>query len=93
MLGLGLGILVLGLLSTGRRALDTAGRAAALFEGLTGARIFELSPPPPMIGDGAANQGTQLGLADALTTWFGPPTRRSALASKSLLLGASGDTS
>jgi hypothetical protein len=31
-LGLGLGILVLGLLSTGRRALGTAGRAAALFE-------------------------------------------------------------
>ena len=31
-LGLGAGILVLGLLSTGRWALDTAGRAAALFE-------------------------------------------------------------
>jgi MFS family permease len=31
-LGLGIGILVLGLLSTGRWALDTAGRAAALFE-------------------------------------------------------------
>jgi EmrB/QacA subfamily drug resistance transporter len=31
-LGLGVGILILGLLSTGRRALDTAGRAAALFE-------------------------------------------------------------
>jgi EmrB/QacA subfamily drug resistance transporter len=31
-LGLGLGILVLGLLSTGRWASDTAGRAAALFE-------------------------------------------------------------
>jgi EmrB/QacA subfamily drug resistance transporter len=31
-LGLGLGIVVLGLLSTGRRALATAGRAAALFE-------------------------------------------------------------
>ena len=31
-LGLGTGILVLGLLSTGRWALDTAGRAAALFE-------------------------------------------------------------
>jgi hypothetical protein len=31
-LGLGVGILVLGLLSTGRWALDTAGRAAALFE-------------------------------------------------------------
>jgi hypothetical protein len=30
-LGLGVGILVLGLLSTGRWALDTAGRAAALF--------------------------------------------------------------
>ncbi|HEX3749860.1 MAG TPA: MFS transporter [Streptosporangiaceae bacterium] len=32
--GLGLGILVLGLLSTGRWALGTAGRAAALFEGV-----------------------------------------------------------
>jgi hypothetical protein len=31
-LGLGVGILVLGLLSTGRWALDTATRAAALFE-------------------------------------------------------------
>jgi EmrB/QacA subfamily drug resistance transporter len=31
-LGLGVGILVLGLISTGRWALDTAGRAAALFE-------------------------------------------------------------
>ena len=31
-LGLGVGVVVLGLLSTGRRALDTAGRAAALFE-------------------------------------------------------------
>jgi predicted MFS family arabinose efflux permease len=31
-LGLGAGILVLGLISTGRWALDTAGRAAALFE-------------------------------------------------------------
>jgi len=31
-LGLGVGILVLGVLSTGRWALDTAGRAAALFE-------------------------------------------------------------
>ena len=31
-LGLGVGVLVLGLLSTGRWALDTAGRAAALFE-------------------------------------------------------------
>jgi predicted MFS family arabinose efflux permease len=31
-LGLGIGILVLGLVSTGRWALDTAGRAAALFE-------------------------------------------------------------
>jgi hypothetical protein len=30
--GLGLGILVLGLVSTGRWALGTAGRAAALFE-------------------------------------------------------------
>ena len=33
-LGLGLGILVIALLSTGRWALDTAGRAAALFEGV-----------------------------------------------------------
>ena len=33
-LGLGVGILVLGLLSTERRALDSAGRAAALFEGV-----------------------------------------------------------
>jgi EmrB/QacA subfamily drug resistance transporter len=32
--GLGLGILVLGLVSTGRWALGTAGRAAALFEGV-----------------------------------------------------------
>ena len=32
-LGLGLSILVLGLLSTGRWALGTAARAAALFEG------------------------------------------------------------
>jgi EmrB/QacA subfamily drug resistance transporter len=31
---LGTGVLVLGLLSTGRRASDTAGRAAALFDGL-----------------------------------------------------------
>src|SRR5262249_36975020 len=31
-LGLGIGVLVLALLSSGRRALDTAGRAAALFE-------------------------------------------------------------
>jgi len=37
-LGLGVGILALGLLSTGRWALDTAARAAALFEGVdTGA--------------------------------------------------------
>jgi hypothetical protein len=35
-LGLGLGILVLGLLSTGRWALGTAGRAAALFEKVDG---------------------------------------------------------
>jgi hypothetical protein len=33
-LGLGVGILVVGLLSSGRWALDTAGRAAALFEGV-----------------------------------------------------------
>jgi hypothetical protein len=33
-LGLGVGILVLGLLSTGRWALDTAARAAALFDGV-----------------------------------------------------------
>ena len=35
-LGLGLGIVVLGLLSTGRWALDSAARAAASFEGLDG---------------------------------------------------------
>jgi hypothetical protein len=33
-LGLGVAIALLGLLSTGRRALDTAGRAGALFEEL-----------------------------------------------------------
>ncbi|WP_433444693.1 MFS transporter [Nonomuraea sp. CA-141351] len=38
LLGLGVGVLVLGLVSTGRWALDTAARAAALFEGVdTGA--------------------------------------------------------
>jgi hypothetical protein len=39
-LGLGLGILILGLLSTGRWALDSAARAAASFEGVdTGAAV------------------------------------------------------
>ncbi len=40
-LGLGLGILVLGLVSTGRWALGTAVRAAALFEEVDRARIVE----------------------------------------------------
>lgn len=38
-LGLGLSILVLGLLSTGRRALRTAERAAALFDEVDGGRV------------------------------------------------------
>jgi EmrB/QacA subfamily drug resistance transporter len=42
--GLGVGILALGLLSTARRALDTARRAAALFEG---ADLGTLSPVSP----------------------------------------------
>ncbi|WP_264081639.1 DHA2 family efflux MFS transporter permease subunit [Gandjariella thermophila] len=42
-LGLGVGILVLGLLSTRRRALDTARRAAALFE--------EVDQGAPQLGD------------------------------------------
>jgi hypothetical protein len=37
--GLGIGVLVLGLLSTGRRALGTAGRAAALFDDEGPARV------------------------------------------------------
>ena len=41
-MGLGVAILLLGLLSTGRWALATAGRAAALFE--------QMDPPRPMIG-------------------------------------------
>jgi MFS family permease len=49
-LALGVGIGVLGLLSTGRRALDAAGRAAALFEEMdTG---FRHSPHMPGIGAG-----------------------------------------
>jgi len=52
-LGLGLGILVLGLFSTGRWALGTAGRAAALFEevDLGGRRAR-----PPMVGIPGANR-------------------------------------
>ena len=46
LVGLGAGVLVQGLVSTGRRALRTAGRAAALFRGWTGARIFEPAPRP-----------------------------------------------
>jgi hypothetical protein len=43
-LGLGLGILVLGLLSTGRWALDTAGRAAALFEAVDRGAVTNVPP-------------------------------------------------
>jgi len=43
-LGLGVGILVLGLLSTGRWALDTARRAAALFEGVDRGADFRAAP-------------------------------------------------
>ncbi len=43
-LGLGVGILVLGLLSTGRWALDTAARAAALFEGVDTGPAAEQAP-------------------------------------------------
>ena len=44
-LGLGVGILVLGLLSTGRRAMATASRAAALFEEVDrGSRTARLAP-------------------------------------------------
>jgi hypothetical protein len=44
-LGLGVGILVLGLLSTGQRALATAGRAAALFEEVDrGAELRAVAP-------------------------------------------------
>ena len=47
-LGLGVGIGVLGLLSTGRRALATAGRAAALFEGMDrGAGLGAAAVPGP----------------------------------------------
>jgi Na+/melibiose symporter-like transporter len=48
-LGLGLGILALGLLTTGRWALDTAGRAAALFEGVDagGATTLPVVPASP----------------------------------------------
>jgi len=45
--GLGLGILVLGLASTGRWALGTAGRAAALFEGVDrGAQYADRNASP-----------------------------------------------
>ena len=43
-LGLGVGILVLGLLSTGRWALNTAARAAALFEGVDIGPAAEQAP-------------------------------------------------
>jgi hypothetical protein len=43
-LGLGVGILVLGLLSSGRWALDTARRAAALFEGVDRGADFRAAP-------------------------------------------------
>jgi EmrB/QacA subfamily drug resistance transporter len=46
-LGLGLGILALGLLSTGRWARGTAGRAAALFEEVDRGRAADPGPPRP----------------------------------------------
>jgi hypothetical protein len=53
-LGLGAGIAVLALLSTGRWALDTAARAAALFEGVDAG-----SPagPPPAVAARARGNG------------------------------------
>jgi EmrB/QacA subfamily drug resistance transporter len=57
-LGLGVGILVLGLLSSGRWALDTARRAAALFEGVD--RGEDLRPPPSAADD--RRRGTDLGV-------------------------------
>jgi hypothetical protein len=44
-LGLGAGILILGLLSTGRWALGTAARAAALFEKVDRGAGFRTAPP------------------------------------------------
>jgi EmrB/QacA subfamily drug resistance transporter len=54
--GLGLGILVLGLLSTGRWALGTAGRAAALFEEVDGGGRRARAP---MTGRPAASASRQ----------------------------------
>jgi EmrB/QacA subfamily drug resistance transporter len=59
-LGLGVGILVLGLLSTGRWALDTAGRAAAMFEEVDrGADLrtasYARSLPNPTSTSGSSN--------------------------------------
>jgi len=48
LLGLGVGIVVLGLLSTGRGAIDTANRAATLFEGVDlGADLSNRRRRPP----------------------------------------------
>ena len=52
-LGLGLAILVLGLVSTGRWALGTAGRAAALFEEVDRG---DRRAGPPMTGSPAASR-------------------------------------
>jgi hypothetical protein len=52
-LGLGLGILVLGLVSTGRWALGTAGRAAAVFEEVDWG---DRRARPPLTGSPAANR-------------------------------------
>ena len=46
LIGLGAGILVLGLLSTGHRALRTAERAAALFEGMDRGADLRTGAPP-----------------------------------------------
>ena len=46
LVGLGAGVLVLGLVSTGRRALRTAGRAAALFEGMDRGADLRTGAPP-----------------------------------------------
>jgi EmrB/QacA subfamily drug resistance transporter len=58
--GLGVGILILALLSSGRWAWDTAGRAAALFEEWDrDAELQTTAPyPSPMIGSGATREGT-----------------------------------
>ncbi len=53
LLGLGVGIVVLGLLSTGRGAIDTANRAATLFEGVDlGADLSNRRRRPPKAGAG-----------------------------------------